>query len=727
MIIIKRNGKEVSYDETKIFNAIAKANKSVPEDCMISEEDIHGIVKNISDYSESVERTIGVEEIQDKVEEELIKHKAYLVAKNYIVYRYKKSILRKKNNIDQRILSIVDQENEEVKQENANKNPILSSTQRDYIAGEVSRDITNRLLLAPDIVSAHNEGIIHFHDSDYFVNKGMFNCCLINLEDMLQNGTVISKTKIEKPHSFQTACNITTQIIAQIASGQYGGQSINVSDLAPFVDVSRQNIKKRYIENFKEAGIEVDEEHLNSLTELSLKKEIKDGVQLMQYQILTLMTTNGQSPFVTFFMYLNAAKNDQEKKDLALVIEEILKQRMQGVKNEQGAWITPAFPKLIYVLQEDNIKEDAKYFYLTKLAAECSAKRLCPDYVSEKIMKKQKVDKNGNGQCYSLMGCRSCLTPYIDEDGNPKYSGRFNQGVVSLNLPYIALMADKDINEFWKHLDNYAELCHRALRTRHERLLGTTSDVSPIHWQHGAIARLKHGEKIDKYLYGGYSTISLGYAGLWECVMALIGKKLTEEEGRNLGLEIMNKLNSYTAKWKAAEKMDYSLYGTPLESCTLKFAKALQKNFGKIKDVSDHMYVTNSYHINVREPIDAFSKLELESKFQALSPGGAISYIETANMQKNIPAVLEVMKFIYDHIMYAEINTYSDHCGECGFSGQIELIKNKDNKFIWKCPNCGNEDISNMTIIRRICGYISSSNDCNQGRLGDIHDRVLHL
>ena len=771
--VIKRSGREAIFNEEKVKNAIKKANDSVDEENKITEEKIQQIVDRISKYSQKLGRAIDVEEIQDKVEEELMKTKAYLVSKNYIVYRYKKSIIRKKNGLDKKILSLLNGDNEEIKQENANKNPVIISTQRDYMAGEVSRDLTTRLLLPKDISDAHNEGIIHFHDSDYFANKGMFNCCLIDLDDMLQNGTVISKTKIEKPHSFQTACNICTQVIAQVASSQYGGQSINVSSLAPFVDVSRKSIKKKLSEDFRISNIKITEEELNTLVEESVKREVKSGVQLMQYQVLTLMTTNGQSPFTTFFMYLNGAKNEQEKKDLALIIEEILKQRLQGVKNEQGVWVSPAFPKLIYVLQEDNIKEDGKYWYLTKLAAKCSAKRLVPDYISEKIMKEQKVDDENIGHTFSVMGCRSALSPYREKyevvlsgseedslvlnkefeikrlngkttkakpiriiEGNgvkkalfslPSYDGRFNQGVVTINLPYIALLANKNMDEFWKQLDKYLELCHRALICKHKRLLGSKASVSPIHWQYGAIARLDQDETIDKLLFGGYSTISLGYAGLWETVLALNGKKLTEEEGMKLGLSIMEKLNKYTEKWKEEDNLGYALYGTPLESSTHKFAKALQKKFGKIKDVSDHNYVTNSYHVCVREEIDIFSKLKLESNFQRLSKGGAISYGESANMEGNIPALLEVIKFIYNNIMYAEINTDSDYCACCGYDGKIEIVPDKTGKLKWHCPNCGNENITKMSISRRICGYLSSANDVNQGRMADIKDRVLHI
>ena len=770
--VIKRSGKEASFNEDKILNAIIKANKSVDEENKLSEEKIKQITEKIAKYAKKLGRAIDVEEIQDKVEEELMKAKAYLVSKNYIVYRYKKSIVRKKNGLDSKILSLLDGDNEEIKQENANKNPVIISTQRDYMAGEVSRDLTTRLLLPKDISDAHNEGIIHFHDSDYFANRGMFNCCLIDMDDMLQNGTVISKTKIEKPHSFQTACNICTQVIAQVASGQYGGQSINVSTLAPFVDISRKNIKKKLFEDFKISNISITDEELNALVEESVKREVKAGVQLMQYQVLTLMTTNGQSPFVTFFMYLNAAKNEQEKKDLALIIEEILKQRLQGVKNEQGVWVSPAFPKLIYVLQENNIKEDSEYWYLTELAAKCSAKRLVPDYISEKVMKEQKIDEEGEGHTFSVMGCRSALSPYrekyevvvegdsiesiknqefevkringkiakakpirvTEENGVktahfsiPSYDGRFNQGVVTINLPYIALLANKNIEDFWKILDKYLELCHRALLCKHERLLGAKSSVSPIHWQYGAIARLGPDETIDKLLYNGYSTISLGYAGLWEAVLALNGKKLTEKEGESLGLSIMEKLNEYTEKWKQIDNLGWAIYGSPLESTTHKFAKALQKKFGKIKDISDHNYVTNSYHVCVREEIDVFSKLKLESKFQRLSKGGAISYGESANMEGNIPALLEVIKYIYNNIMYAEINTDSDYCACCGYDGKIEIVPDKSGKLKWHCPNCGNEDITNMSISRRICGYLSSANDVNQGRMADIKDRVLHI
>ncbi|MGN0493390.1 MAG: anaerobic ribonucleoside-triphosphate reductase, partial [Acutalibacteraceae bacterium] len=626
---------------------------------------------------------------------------------------------------DEQILSLIECNNEEAKQENSNKNPTVNSVQRDYMAGEVSKDITKRLLLDSDIVEAHEQGIIHFHDADYFAQH-MHNCDLVNLEDMLQNGTVISGTLIEKPHSFSTACNIATQIIAQVASCQYGGQSISLTHLAPFVDVSRKKIYAAVCDEFSDIGAPLDEEKAREITEKRLLKEISKGVQMIQYQVVTLMTTNGQAPFVTVFMYLNEAKNEQEKNDLALIIEEVLRQRYQGVKNEKGVWITPAFPKLIYVLEEDNITEDSKYWYLTKLAAKCTAKRMVPDYISEKVMLKNKIDKNGEGHCYTCMGCRSFLTPYIDENGKPKYYGRFNQGVVTVNLVDIGLSAEKDMDKFWEIFDERMELCHRALQARHERLTGTVSDAAPILWQYGALLRLKKGETIDKYLHGGYSTLSLGYAGLWECVYSMIGKKLTEPEGEEFGLEIMKKLNEYTAKWKAAENIDYSLYGTPLESTTYKFAKCLQKRFGTIKGVTDRNYITNSYHVHVTEDIDAFDKLALEAKFQALSPGGAISYVEVPNMQNNLDAVLSVMQFIYDNIMYAELNTKSDYCHNCGYDGEIEIKENEDGKLVWCCPNCGNTDQDRMNVARRTCGYIGTQ-FWNQGRTQEIKERVLHL
>ena len=628
------------------------------------------------------------------------------------------------NTTDNRILSLIECNNEEVKQENSNKNPTVNSVQRDYMAGEVSRDLTRRMLLPADIVEADKEGIIHFHDSDYFAQH-MHNCDLVNLEDMLQNGTVISDTLIERPHSFSTACNIATQIIAQVASNQYGGQSISLAHLAPFVQVSREKIRRETLAEIEELGVHPTEEKINDIVEQRLRKEVNRGVQTIQYQVVTLLTTNGQAPFVTVFMYLNEAKNEQEKHDLAMIIEETLKQRHKGVKNEKGVWITPAFPKLIYVLEEDNITEDSKYWYLTELAAKCTAKRMVPDYISEKVMLQSKIDKNGEGHCFTCMGCRSFLTPYVDENGKPKYYGRFNQGVVTVNLIDIGLSAGKDLDKFWKIFDERMELCHRALQCRHERLTGTLSDAAPILWQYGALARLKKGEKIDKLLHGGYSTLSLGYAGLWECVYSLIGKKLTEKEGKELGLKIMQKLNDYCAKWKKAENIDYSLYGTPLESTTYKFAKCLQKRFGIIKGVTDKNYITNSYHVHVTENIDAFSKLKLESEFQALSPGGAISYVEVPNMQDNIPAVLQVIKFIYDNIMYAELNTKSDYCQVCGYDGEIKIVHD-DGKLVWECPNCGNRDQDKMNVARRTCGYIGTQ-FWNQGRTQEIEERVLHL
>ena len=659
------------------------------------------------------------------VEDQIMNQRAFSVARRYITYRYQRALVRKSNTTDEQILSLIECNNEEVKQENSNKNPTVNSVQRDYMAGEVSKDITKRLLLDSDIVEAHEQGIIHFHDADYFAQH-MHNCDLVNLEDMLQNGTVISGTLIEKPHSFSTACNIATQIIAQVASCQYGGQSISLAHLAPFVDVSRKKIYAAVCDEFSDIGAPLDEEKAREITEKRLLKEISKGVQMIQYQVVTLMTTNGQAPFVTVFMYLNEAKNEQEKSDLALIIEEVLKQRYQGVKNEKGVWITPAFPKLIYVLEEDNITEDSKYWYLTRLAAKCTAKRLVPDYISEKVMLKNKVDKNGDGHCYTCMGCRSFLTPYIDENGKPKYYGRFNQGVVTVNLVDIGLSAEKDMDKFWAIFDERMELCHRALQARHERLTGTVSDAAPILWQYGALLRLKKGETIDKYLHGGYSTLSLGYAGLWECVYSMIGKKLTEPEGEEFGLQIMKKLNEYTAKWKAAENIDYSLYGTPLESTTYKFAKSLQKRFGTIKGVTDRNYITNSYHVHVTEDIDAFDKLALEAKFQALSPGGAISYVEVPNMQNNLDAVLSVMQFIYDNIMYAELNTKSDYCHNCGYDGEIEIKENEDGKLVWCCPNCGNTDQDRMNVARRTCGYIGTQ-FWNQGRTQEIKERVLHL
>ncbi|MBE6718417.1 MAG: anaerobic ribonucleoside-triphosphate reductase [Ruminococcaceae bacterium] len=725
MNIIKRSGAQTVYEGEKIKIAISKANMTVPENERLSEAYIEAIEHHVRGECEKLGRALGVEEIQDMVESEIMKHGAFNVARNYIKYRYIRSLARRANTTDDRILSLIDCKNEEIKQENANKNPTVNSVQRDYMAGEVSRDITDRILLPQDIVQAHKEGIIHFHDSDYYAQK-MHNCDLVNLEDMLQNGTVISETKIEKPHSFSTACNIATQIIAQVASNQYGGQSISLTHLAPFVQISREKIYKNVIEENELLGINPSEEQIRTIVEKRLRDEICKGVQTIQYQVVTLMTTNGQAPFVTVFMYLNEAKNEQEKKDLALIIEQVLLQRYQGVKNEDGVWVTPAFPKLIYVLEEDNIKEGTPYFYLTKLAAKCTAKRMVPDYISEKIMLQNKIDKNGNGNCYTCMGCRSFLTPYVDENGKPKYYGRFNQGVVTVNLVDIALSAKGNMNEFWKIFDERMELCHKALQCRHERLTGTKSDAAPILWQHGALLRLKKGETIDKYLHGGYSTISLGYAGLWECVMALNGKKLTEPEGEELGLTIMRKLNEYTAKWKADENIDYSLYGTPLESTTYKFAKCLQNRFGIIEGVTDKNYITNSYHIHVTEDIDAFTKLKIESKFQALSPGGAISYVEVPNMQNNLDAVISVMQFIYDNIMYAELNTKSDYCQECGWDGEIMIETDENGKLIWKCPKCGNTDQDKMNVARRTCGYIGTQY-WNQGRTQEIKERVLHL
>lgn len=667
---------------------------------------------------------MSVEEIQDMVEDQLMAKGAFELARRYVRYRYNRSLVRKANTTDNRILSLIECNNEEVKQENSNKNPTVNSVQRDYMAGEVSRDLTRRMLLPADIVEADKEGIIHFHDSDYFAQH-MHNCDLVNLEDMLQNGTVISDTLIERPHSFSTACNIATQIIAQVASNQYGGQSISLAHLAPFVQVSREKIRRETLAEIEELGVHPTEEKINDIVEQRLRKEVNRGVQTIQYQVVTLLTTNGQAPFVTVFMYLNEAKNEQEKHDLAMIIEETLKQRHKGVKNEKGVWITPAFPKLIYVLEEDNITEDSKYWYLTELAAKCTAKRMVPDYISEKVMLQSKIDKNGEGHCFTCMGCRSFLTPYVDENGKPKYYGRFNQGVVTVNLIDIGLSAGKDLDKFWKIFDERMELCHRALQCRHERLTGTLSDAAPILWQYGALARLKKGEKIDKLLHGGYSTLSLGYAGLWECVYSLIGKKLTEKEGKELGLKIMQKLNDYCAKWKKEENIDYSIYGTPLESTTYKFAKCLQKRFGIIKGVTDKNYITNSYHVHVTENIDAFSKLKLESEFQALSPGGAISYVEVPNMQDNIPAVLQVIKFIYDNIMYAELNTKSDYCQVCGYDGEIKIVHD-DGKLVWECPNCGNRDQDKMNVARRTCGYIGTQ-FWNQGRTQEIEERVLHL
>ena len=725
MKIIKRSGAEVEFDPHKIVVAVSKANESVVPSARMTPVQIKRIAEDVESAALNIKRSLSVEEIQDMVEDQIMNQRAFDVARQYITYRYTRALVRKSNTTDEQILSLIECNNEEVKQENSNKNPTVNSVQRDYMAGEVSKDITRRLLLPPDIVEAHQEGIIHFHDADYFAQH-MHNCDLVNLEDMLQNGTVISGTLIEKPHSFSTACNIATQIIAQVASCQYGGQSISLAHLAPFVDISRKKIRRQVADELHSIREAVTQEDIDFITEKRLREEVKNGVQMIQYQVVTLMTTNGQAPFVTVFMYLNEAKNEQEKKDLALIIEETLRQRYQGVKNEKGVWITPAFPKLIYVLEEDNIHDDDPYYYLTKLAAKCTAKRMVPDYISEKIMLQNKIDKNGEGHCYTCMGCRSFLTPYVDENGQPKYYGRFNQGVVTVNLVDIGLSAEGDLDKFWEIFDKRMELCHRALQCRHDRLSGTVSDAAPILWQHGALLRLEKGESIDKYLHGGYSTLSLGYAGLWECVYSLIGKKLTEKEGEELGLSIMEKLNEYTAKWKAAENIDYSLYGTPLESTTYKFAKCLQKRFGIIKGVTDRNYITNSYHVHVTEPIDAFDKLALEAKFQALSPGGAISYVEVPNMQGNLEAVLAVMKFIYDHIMYAELNTKSDYCQVCGYDGEIEIQEDEHGKLIWKCPNCGNTDQNKLNVARRTCGYIGTQ-FWNQGRTQEIKERVLHL
>ena len=723
MRIIKRNGSEEDFNIEKIINAVKKANGS-GEHKFLTDEQIEDVADYVEYKCNKIRRAVSVEEIQDMVEDQLMAKGAFELARRYVRYRYNRSLVRKANTTDNRILSLIECNNEEVKQENSNKNPTVNSVQRDYMAGEVSRDLTRRMLLPADIVEADKEGIIHFHDSDYFAQH-MHNCDLVNLEDMLQNGTVISDTLIERPHSFSTACNIATQIIAQVASNQYGGQSISLAHLAPFVQVSREKIRRETLAEIEELGVHPTEEKINDIVEQRLRKEVNRGVQTIQYQVVTLLTTNGQAPFVTVFMYLNEAKNEQEKHDLAMIIEETLKQRHKGVKNEKGVWITPAFPKLIYVLEEDNITEDSKYWYLTELAAKCTAKRMVPDYISEKVMLQSKIDKNGEGHCFTCMGCRSFLTPYVDENGKPKYYGRFNQGVVTVNLIDIGLSAGKDLDKFWKIFDERMELCNRALQCRHERLTGTLSDAAPILWQYGALARLKKGEKIDKLLHGGYSTLSLGYAGLWECVYSLIGKKLTEKEGKELGLEIMQKLNDYCAKWKKEENIDYSIYGTPLESTTYKFAKCLQKRFGIIKGVTDKNYITNSYHVHVTENIDAFSKLKLESEFQALSPGGAISYVEVPNMQDNIPAVLQVIKFIYDNIMYAELNTKSDYCQVCGYDGEIKIVHD-DGKLVWECPNCGNRDQDKMNVARRTCGYIGTQ-FWNQGRTQEIEERVLHL
>ena len=725
MKIIKRNGQEAIFDEVKITNAIIGANKEVVETERLSEEEIDNITNDIKYKCQKMKRALSVEEIQNLVEDELMKLNAFSVARKYITYRFQRALARQSNTTDDQILSLIECANEEVKQENSNKNPTVNSVQRDYMAGEVSKDLTRRILLPEDIVKAHDEGLIHFHDADYF-SQHMHNCDLVNLEDMLQNGTVISETMIEKPKSFSTACNVATQIIAQVASSQYGGQSITLSHLAPFVDVSRQKFRKEVKEEFETIGLELDDEKINALAEERLKKEITKGVQTIQYQVVTLMTTNGQAPFITVFMYLNEVPEGRLRDDLAMIIEETLKQRMKGVKNEKGVYITPAFPKLIYALQENNIEPNSQYYYLTELAARCSAKRLVPDYISEKVMKELKVDQNGNGQCYPSMGCRSFLTPYIDENGKPKYYGRFNQGVVTINLVDVACSSKRDMNKFWQIFDERLELCYRALMCRHERLKGTPSDVAPILWQHGALARLKKGETIDKLLYGGYSTISLGYAGLYECVKYMTGKSHTDPSATPFAIEVMQHLNDACTKWKEKENIDFSLYGTPIESTTYKFAKCLQKRFGKIEGVTDKNYITNSYHIHVTEHINAFDKLTFESQFQKLSPGGAISYLEVPDMQDNIDAVLAVMKHIYNNIMYAELNTKSDYCMACGYDGEIQIEKDENGKLIWVCPNCGNKNQDMMSVARRTCGYIGTQ-FWNQGRTQEIKERVLHL
>ena len=740
MKIIKRNGSEVTFEVEKIVNAIAKANAEVPEDQRLTEREIQFASLNVTDECEKAGHTVTVEEVQDLVEDQLMALDRFEVARKYIIYRYIQNQKRHKNTTDDKILSLIECNNEEVKQENSNKNPTVVSVQRDYMAGEVSKDLVQRELLPEDIVAAHNEGLIHFHDSDYFAQH-MHNCDLINLDDMLQNGTVISGTLIERPHSFSTACNIATQIIAQVASCQYGGQSISLAHLAPFVDVSRKKIRKTVMEEMNSVGVDLSAEQLNEMVEKRLRDEVSRGVQTIQYQVVTLMTTNGQAPFITVFMYLNEAKNEQEKQDLALIIEEMLRQRYQGVKNEEGVWITPAFPKLIYVLEEDNVYEDSKYYYLTQMAAKCTARRLVPDYISEKKMKEYKLskgEKEGEGDTFTCMGCRSFLTP--DRSGNgfnnvaraknyepnkPKYYGRFNQGVVTINLPDVALSAGRDMDKFWKIFDERLELCHRALRARHDRLKGTLSDAAPILWQYGALARLDKGEVIDPLLYGGYSTISLGYAGLYECVKAMTGHSHTDKEATPFALQVMQHMNDKCTEWKEAEDIDYSLYGTPLESTTYKFAKALQRRFGVIPGITDKGYITNSYHVHVAEEIDAFQKLQFESEFQRLSPGGAISYVEVPNMQDNIEAVLSVMQFIYDHIMYAELNTKSDFCQECGYDGEIQIVE-EDGKLVWECPHCGNRDQTKMNVARRTCGYIGTQ-FWNQGRTQEIKDRVLHL
>ncbi len=722
MKIIKRNGAEVSFDVQKIISAVRKANNEVSVDNRLSEDQINTIAEKVSALAGDLNRAVSVEEIQDFVENQIMDQKAFAVARKYITYRYSRALVRKANTTDERILTLIECNNEEVKQENSNKNPTVNSVQRDYMAGEVSKDLTRRLLLPRDVVEAHEEGIIHFHDADYYAQH-MHNCDLVNLEDMLQNGTVISGTFIEKPHSFSTACNIATQIIAQVASNQYGGQSISLTHLAPFVDISRRKIRAEVAEEL--ADVAVMEDTINRIAEKRLREEIKKGIQTIQYQVVTLLTTNGQAPFVTVFMYLGEARNEREREDLAMIIEETLNQRIQGVKNESGVWVTPAFPKLIYVLEEDNVREGSRYWYLTCLAAKCTAKRMVPDYISEKKMLEYKVDRNGEGHCYTCMGCRSFLTPYLDENGKPKYYGRFNQGVVTINLVDVALSSGGDREKFWKIFDERLELCHRALMCRHNRLKGTLSDAAPILWQYGALARLKKGEKIDKLLYGGYSTISLGYAGLYECTKYMTGKSHTDPDAKPFALSVMQHMNDKCKEWKAMHNIDFSLYGTPLESTTYKFAKALQQRFGIIPGVTDKNYITNSYHVHVTEQIDAFTKLKFESEFQQLSPGGAISYVEVPNMQDNIPAVLSVMQFIYDNIMYAELNTKSDYCQVCGYDGEIVTVE-EDGKYIWECPYCHNRDQSKMNVARRTCGYIGTQ-FWNQGRTQEIRERVLHL
>ena len=723
MKIIKRNGAEVPFDITKIITAVTKASDSVGGQARLSREQITQIAAAVTDQCQQLNRAVSVEEVQDLVENQLMDIQAHDVARHYITYRYVQSLKRQTNTTDERILSLIECQNEEVKQENANKNPTVNSVQRDYMAGEISKDLTARLLLDPEIVKAHQEGLIHFHDSDYFAQH-MHNCDLVNLEDMLQNGTVISGTYIEKPHSFSTACNIATQIIAQVASNQYGGQSISLTHLAPFVDVSRKKIAAEV--ELEMEGLDVSAERKKEIVERRLRNEINRGVQTIQYQVVTLMTTNGQAPFMTVFMYLGEARNPQEKADLAIIIEETIRQRYQGVKNEAGVWITPAFPKLIYVLEEDNIRPGTPYYYLTELAAKCTAKRMVPDYISEKKMLELKVDKNGEGHCYTCMGCRSFLTPYVDpETGKPKYYGRFNQGVVTINLVDVALSSGGNFEKFWKIFDERLDLCHRALQARHKRLLGTPSDAAPILWQYGALARLKKGEKIDKLLFGGYSTISLGYAGLYECVKYMTGKSHTDAGAKPFALSVMQHMNDKCNAWKKAENMDYSLYGTPLESTTYKFAKCLQKRFGIVKGITDKNYITNSYHVHVSEPIDAFTKLKFEADFQRLSPGGAISYVEVPNMQDNLEAVMSVLQFIYDNIMYAELNTKSDYCQVCGYDGEIKIVED-DGKLVWECPKCGNRDQNKLNVARRTCGYIGTQ-FWNQGRTQEIKDRVLHL